>query len=195
VRAFRLIAAAVGIGAVLALVAGVASGAAPRAATKQAPCGHVEFVSQLEVVFGRFKKLASANKLLHRVVGAGFTNAEVIPECGDFKISVRGEESWDIAVDLQAEARGVGFRPTIECVKGKDDVGELEAVFGHRRDRSSANDLVTHLGLLGYQHLELESDPCGGFEIELKGFTSRQQADDFVAKARAIGVDVVIERS
>ena len=155
----------------------------------------MEYISQLEVVFGRAKTLAAANRLRAKVLSAGFANADVIPECGGFKVSVRGEESFDIAVDLQSEARRVRFAATIECIKGKDDASELEAVFGHRRDRSTAADLVALATSAGFKSLQLESDPCGGFEIMLKGFSSRAQADDFVAEANSVGFNVVIERS
>ena len=192
-RVLRLIAVVAGVGALLAIAPGI--GSSSSAGPKQT-CGRVEFVSQLEAVFGRFKTLAQANADLAKVKNAGFANAEVFPECpSGYKVSLRGFESFDTAVALQDEARRAKFFPTIECIQGKDDVGELEAVFGHRPDSSSANDLVTHLAVYGYQHLELEPDPCGGFEIMVKGFTSRAQADDFVAKARAIGIDVVIETS
>ena len=185
-----------GVGALLAVAPGIGSPSSGQTRAAQQQCGRIEFVSQLEAVFGRFKTLAQANAYLAKVKNSGFANAEVFPDCpSGYKVSLRGFESFDTAVALQDEARRASFFPTIECVQGKDDVGELEAVFGHRPDRSSANDLITHLAVYGYQHLELEPDPCGGFEIMVKGFTSRAQADDFVATARAIGIDVVIEIS
>jgi cell division septation protein DedD len=194
VRVVRLVAVVAGVGALLAVAPGI--GSSSSGGSRQATCGRVEFVSQLEAVFGRFKTLAQANADLAKVKKVGFSNAEVFPDCpSGYKVSLRGFDSFDTAVALQDEARHANFFPTIECVQGKDDVGELEAVFGHRPDQSSANDLVTQLAVYGYQHLELESDPCGGFEIMVKGFTSQAQADDFVAKARAIGIDVVIENS
>ena len=43
--------------------------------------------------------------------------------------------------------------------------------------------------------LQLEPDPCGGFEVMFKGFSSRAQAEDFVAEASRGGFKVVLERS
>jgi cell division septation protein DedD len=153
-------------------------------------------VSQLEAVFGRFKTLAQANAYLAKVKASGFVNAEVFPDCpSGYKVSLRGFESFDSAAALQDEARRAKFLPTIECIQGKDDVGELEAVFGHRPTRSEASDLATLMAARGFTGAQLESDPCGGFEVMIKGFTDRSQADDFAAEARAVGFDVVIEIS
>jgi hypothetical protein len=194
VRGFRLIVLAAAVATSLGTFATAASSDTAKK-PKQAECGHPEYISQLEVVFGRTKTLAAANKLRTRVVAAGFANADVIPECRGYKVSVRGAESFDVAVDLQSEARHARFAATIECIKGKDDVGELEAVFGHRRDRASASDLVARATSFGFTGLQLESDPCGGYEVMVKGFASRAQADDFVAEANRAGFNVVIEKS
>ncbi len=192
-RVIRLIAVVAGLGALLAVVPGI--GSSSSGASKQT-CGRVEFVSQLEAVFGRFKTLAQANAYRAKLVSAGFTNADVIPDCpSGYKVSLRGMESFDTAVALQDEARRVNYHPTIECIQGKDDVGELEAVFGHRPTRSEASDLATRMAALGFVGAKLESDPCGGFEVMIKGFTDRAQADDFAAEARAVGFGVVIETS
>lgn len=158
-------------------------------------CGRVEFISQLEVVFGRFKTQAAAVAFRARVVHNGFTNADIIPGCSGFRVVVRGIETYDQAVELQAEARRVQYRTTVECVKAKDDVSELEVVFGHRRDRVTATELVQRAAQEGFTGLLLESDPCGGFEVMIKGFSDRTQANDFVDEAQTGGFTVVIERS
>jgi hypothetical protein len=194
VRVLRLVAAVAGVGALLAVAPGV--GSSSSGGSRQTTCGRVEFVSQLEAVFGRFKTLTQANAYRTKVVGAGFVNAEVFPDCpSGYKVSLRGFESFDTAVALQDEARRANFFPTIECIQGKDDVGELEAVFGHRPTRSEASDLATLMAARGFTGAQLESDPCGGFEVMIKGFTDRTQADEFAAEARAVGFDVVIETS
>jgi cell division septation protein DedD len=195
VRVLRLVVVAVGVGALLAVVPGIGSSESRTAQSAQ-QCGREEFIAGLEAVFGRFKTLAAANQFRTKVVAAGFTNANVIPDCpSGYKVSLRGMESFDIAVDLQDEARREHFTPTIECIKAKDDVGELEVVFGHRRNRSEASDLVTQATALGFGGLQLEADPCGGFEVMFKGFSSRDQAEEFAAEAKQAGFDVVIEQS
>jgi hypothetical protein len=196
VRVPRLIAAVAGVGALLAVAPGIGSSSSGQSRAAQQQCGRVEYVSQLEAVFGRFKTLAQANAYTTKVKAAGFSNAAVLPDCpSGYKVTLRGMESFDIAVALQDEARHANFFLTIECVQGKDDVGELEAVFGHRPTRSEASDLATLMAARGFTGAQFESDPCGGFEVMIKGFTDRSQADDFAAEARAVGFDVVIETS
>src|SRR2546423_4192348 len=104
-------------------------------------------------------------------------------------------ENFDVAVELQAEANGVRRATTIECIQGKDDVGELEVVFGHRRSRGEAETLVARAAASGFVGLQIEPDACGGFEVMIKGFRDRAQADDFVAEAKTHGFDTTVERS
>ena len=121
---------------------------------------------------------------------------KALPESdGFFRVVVRGMESFDVAVDLQNEAKTVNYATTIECIKGKDDVGEVEVVFGHRRTRTEATDLVSQAAASGFVGLQLEPDPCGGFEIQIDGFQDRAQADEFVGEAKSHGFDVAIESS
>src|SRR5438128_11415371 len=185
----------VATGALLALVPAIGS-SEPGTTRAAEQCGRVEFLSGLEAVFGRFKTAAAANSFRAKVVAAGFTNANVLPDCpSGYKVSLRGMENFDMAVDLQDEARHAKFFPTIECIKGKDDVGELEAIFGHPRTRSEASDLITHAATFGFTGLQLESDPCGGFEVIVKGFADRAQADDFAAEGKSAGFAVLLELS
>src|SRR5919201_4554692 len=195
VRVLRLVVVAVGVGALLAVVPGIGSSESRTAQSAQ-QCGREEFIAGLEAVFGRFKTLAAANQFRAKVVAAGFANANVIPDCpSGYKVSVRGMESFDTAVDLQDEARREHFAPTIECIKPKDDVGELEVVFAHTRNRSEASDVVTRAAALGFGGLQLELDPCGGFEVMFKGFADQAQAEDFAAEAKQAGFNAVIEKS
>ena len=130
-----------------------------------------------------------------RVQARGFQNANVIPGCDGFRVVIRGMEEFDTAVALQASAAKSRFKATIECIQGKDDVGELEVVFGHRRDRAEARALVGRAADGGFHGLELEPDPCGGFEVMIKGFANRGEAEDYVAQAKRAGFDTVIEKS
>ena len=182
---------------VAALAAGVAVLAPSAGSTTAAPhvC-RIEYTSGLEVVFGRFTTHPPAVAFRNKVGGSGFANASIVEGCdGIFRVVVRGSESFDVAVDLQAEATSARYATTIECIKGKDDAGELEAVFGHRRTRVEAEELVARAATSGFVGLQLEPDPCGGFEIMLDGFQDRAQADEFVAEAKTHGFDVVIEKS
>jgi hypothetical protein len=185
--------------AVLA-VAAVGTAAMPAAGSSAPPkrladCGRVEFTSGLEAVFGRFKTQATAQRFRTSIVRLGFQNASIIPGCDGFRVVVRGIENYDIGVELQSEARLVKLTPTLECIKGKDDVGELEVVFGHRRTRLEAQQLVARAASVGFTGLQLEADPCGGFEVMFNGFTSQAQAEEFVGEAKSAGFDAVIEKS
>jgi hypothetical protein len=191
VRGTRLVAVTVGV---IASVAVLAPGAGSRPAVPKV-C-KVEYTSGLEVVFKRFKTHPPAVAFRNKVVSNGFQNASIIEGCdGLFRVVVRGIDSFDIAVDLQAEATSVNYTASIECIKGKDDVGELEVVFGHSRNRVDAQDLVARAAASGFVGLRLEPDPCGGFEAMIQGFKDRPQADDFVREAKAHGFDVVVEKS
>jgi hypothetical protein len=178
-----------------ALLAVVAPGVGSSKPAARTACGREEFVAGLEAVFGRFKTQATANAFRAKLLAAGFQGVNVIPGCNEFRVVLRGIESFDVGLELQEEAEHERFPVTLECIAAKDDVGELEAVFGHRRDRFEATLLLNRAAAFGFQGLQLESDPCGGFEVMLKGFTSDAQAQDFVAEAKAAGFDVELERS
>ena len=186
---------------VAAIVVGAAASVAilaPGAGSKTAApkvC-KVEYTSGLEFVFQRFTTHPPAVTFRNKVLANGFQNASIIEGCdGIFRVVVRGIESFDVAVDLQAEAETVNYNGTIECIQGKDDASELEVVFGHRPTRAEAADLVTEAAARGFIGLELEPDPCGGFEVMVKGFQDRAQAQDFVNEVQANGFGATIENS
>ena len=186
----RLIAVAVGLAG---LLGSVAPGVATSAKTTTGDCGRVEFASGLEVVFGpRFPTQAKAEAHRREVMGRGFQNANIIPGCDGFRVVVRGMETWDIAVELQNEARKEQFPASIECIKGKE-LGRLEAIFGHGRDRAAAQAIVNRAAAAGYLGLKLRADPCGGFEVFLAGFKDRAEANVFQAQAKDRGFIVALE--
>ena len=184
---------AASIGLVAALMPGVGA-SAPSAKSPNQECGHVEYTSGVELVFKHFETATAADNYRDDIVREGFENASVVPGC-DYRVVVRGIENIDVAVELQAEAKRVRRAATIECIQGKDDVGELEVVFGHRRSRGEAEALVSRAAASGFVGLQIESDACGGFEVMIKGFRDRNQAGDFVSEAKSHGFDVVVEKS
>jgi hypothetical protein len=156
-------------------------------------CGRVEYQSGLEAVFGRRRTHQQAITYRNLVVSRGFVNAFIVDDClSGFRIVVRGIETFDIGVDLQNEARREGFPVTLECIQAKE-VGRLEAIFGHGRDRPAANAIVNRAEAAGFPGLKLRNDPCGGFEVYLAGFEDEREANAFVSQARARGFDVVLE--
>jgi hypothetical protein len=190
-RGRRFLVVALGVLCVVVALPGV--GASRNTATSA--CGREEFVGGLEAVFGRFKTQAAAQSFRARVAAAGFQNLNIIPGCNEYRVVLRGIDSFDIGVELQDEARRFHYPVTLECIAAKDDVGELEVVFGHRRTRFDAQVLVNRAAALGFLGLQLENDPCGGFEVMIKGFTGRGQAEDFVDEAKRAGFNVAIESS
>ena len=188
---------------VLACLAGGLAGAVPSlglsrstpgfAASQQA-CGRVEFISGLEAVFGRRKTHAQALTFRSQVASRGFVNANIIEGCDGFRVVVRGIDTFDVGVDLQSEARREGFAVTLECIQAKP-LGRLEAIFGHGRDRPSAQAIVNRADAAGFPGVKLRNDPCGGFEAYLAGFEDQREAEAFVAQAKARGFDVVLERN
>ena len=177
-----------------ALLAIVVPGMGSSSTTRANQCNPPGMYTGLEVVFGRTTKARSSN-LRARVLHNGFENAQIIEDCTGFRVVVRGMESFDVAYELQAEARRVTYKATIECVQGQDNFGELEVAFGHRRSRADAADLVTQAASEGFTGLQLEADPCGGFEVVFKGFSSRAQAEDYAAEARRGGFKAAVENS
>ncbi len=183
------LAALAGIVAVLLPSYGHSESNAPKAT---GACGRVEYVSGLEAVFGRRKTHQQALTLRSQVTGRGFVNANVIEECNDFKVVVRGIDTFDVGVSLQTEARREGFPVTLECIKAKE-VGRLEAIFGHTRDRPGANALIARAAAAGFPGLKMRNDACGGFEVYLGGFADQAEAETFKSNANARGFSVVLE--
>ena len=113
-------------------------------------------------------------------------NANIIEGCDGFRVVVRGIDTFDIGVDLQDEARRVGFPVTLECIQAKQ-LGRWEAILGHGRDRVAANAIVTRAASVGFPGVKLRNDPCGGFEAYIAGFADKAAVDQFVATAKQRG--------
>jgi hypothetical protein len=186
VRAGRLFALAMLVG--LVAVATPSLGLSkPRSATRASQaCGRVEFLSGLEAVFGRFKTHQQAIAFRNTVTSRGFLNANIIEGCNEFRVVVRGIDTFDIGVDLQNEARNVGFNLTLECIQAKQ-IGHWDGVLGHGRDRPTAQAIVTHAASVGFPGAKLRNDPCGGFEVYVAGFQDQASAESWAEAARARG--------
>jgi hypothetical protein len=166
----------------------------PAFGSTQQACGRTEFISGLEAVFGRQKTHQQALAFRSQVTARGFVNANIIEDCGGFRVVVRGIDTFDVGVDLQDEARREGFSVTLECIQAKP-LGRLEAIFGHGRDRPTATTIVNRATAAGFVGVKLRNDPCGGFEAYLAGFQDQREAEAFVAQAKTRGFDVVLERN
>ena len=162
------------------------SSSTPTAAQRADACGRVEFVSGLEAVFGRFKTHQQALTFRTQVTGRGFVNANIIEGCNEFRVVIRGIDTFDVGVDLQSEARREDFAVTLECIQAKP-LGRWEAILGHGRDRVAANDIVARAANAGFPGAKTRNDPCGGFEVYLAGFADKAAADQFVATAKTRG--------
>jgi hypothetical protein len=162
------------------------SSSAPNAAKAADACGRLEFVSGLEAVFGRFKTHQQALTFRSQVTGRGFVNANIIEGCTDFRVVLRGIDTFDVGVDLQTEARREGFSVTLECIQAKP-LGRWEGILGHGRDRVAGNTIVTRAAAAGFPGVRLRNDPCGGFEAYVAGFADRSTAESFAATAKSRG--------
>jgi hypothetical protein len=192
VARFSALAVVAGVAAVLMPSLGL-SHSTPEAKRVQQACGdRVEYVSGLEAVFGRRKTHQQALAFRTQVVGRGFVNANIIEGCDGFRVVVRGIDTFDIGVDLQSEARREGFPVTLECIKAKQ-LGRWEAIFGHGRDRPTAQAIINKADAAGFPGVKLRNDPCGGFEAYLAGFDDQQEAQAFAAQAKTRGFDVAVE--
>jgi hypothetical protein len=187
---------AVGIAAVAASAMSliVFSGTSAASSQKTQACGGLPaYTTGPEVVFGRPKTLAAAQKLQSQVMAQGFTFTSIELGCNEFRVVIRGYDTFAIAVAIQDEARKTTFHPTVECYQAPDKNGELEVDMGHEPDINSANDLVALAASRGLVGAQLEADPCGGYEVIMKGFIDREQALAFAAQAYAIGFNAHLE--
>ena len=186
-RAARLFGLALVVG--LACVAVPALGlskSTPSAAKRADSCGREEFVSGLEAVFGRFKSHQAALAFRTRVTSRGFVNANIIEGCDGFRVVIRGIDVFDVGVDLQSEARKEGFLVTLECIQAKQ-IGIWDGIFGHARDRPSANAIASRAASVGFPGAKLRGDPCGGFEVYVAGFPDQRSAQSWAEAARGRG--------
>ena len=186
-RAARLFGLALVVGLTCAAVPSLGlSKAAPDAVQAPNACGRVEFVSGLEAVFGRFKTHQQALAFRTRVTSRGFVNANLIEGCNEFRVVIRGIDTFDVGVDLQSEARREGFNVTLECIQAKQ-VGRWEAILGHGRDRVAASEIAARAATAGFPGAKMRNDPCGGFEVYIAGFADKAATDQFVATAKTRG--------
>jgi hypothetical protein len=186
VRAARVVGSAILAGLVCVAVPSLGLSSAARPAKADQSCTREEYVSGLEAVFGRRKTHQQAIAFRNQVTGRGFANANIIEGCSDFRVVVRGIDTFDIGVDLQEEARREGFAVTLECIQAKK-VGRWEGILGHGRDRGSANAIVTRAAAVGFPGAKLRNDPCGGFEVYVAGFADQRAAAGWAEAARARG--------
>ena len=69
----------------------------------------------LDLVFGRRDTIAEAERLLKRVQGVGYVDAEVRGDgCGRWKVIYDGIESYDQGASSAAEAHGAGLEAWLE---------------------------------------------------------------------------------
>jgi hypothetical protein len=173
-------------GTIAVLIPGVgASGAGPKRPKDQ--CTTLVFQNELQAVFGRVKTPAAAQVLLGKVRRVGFQNADIIRSaCGEYKVFQRGIETWEVGVDLQDEARRVGFSITLECVRGKG-AGDIQAILGTRATSADVQTLAARARDRGITSLKIRPAPCGGFQAYVTGFRTRAQAEEFRDNARRVG--------
>ena len=180
-------------GAAAALAAGSAGSSAAPAAKGQA-CGLPVYPTGPEVVLGRVKTQAAADRLRAQAVREGFSIASIERDCTTFRVVLRGFDTWDIGVSLQAEARR-GFPATLECYRAVDKLGELEVVVGHGRDRAAADALAAQAGSEGFRNVKLEADACGGYEVYVAGAADAAQANALGDEVHGAGFQGTVEQS
>jgi hypothetical protein len=71
--------------------------------------------AELDLVFGRRDTIAEAERLLERVQGVGYVDAEVRGDgCGRWKVIYDGITSYDQGASSAAEAHGAGLDAWLE---------------------------------------------------------------------------------
>ena len=168
------------LAAALILAAGV-SGAA---AKQQQGCETPVYENGLDLVFGRAKSPAAADKITQRAVTVGFKGVKTVQEsCTLWKAVLRGLDSFPTAVGVQAEARAVHYFPTIECVIAQQ-TGQLQAIFGTLPTIRELNVVIARANSFGYIGLKIKRAPCGGYQAYVAGFSDKAQAFEFAQTAR-----------
>jgi len=187
VRGARLFGLALLVGTMCITVPSLGlSSSTPTAAQRADACARVEFLSGLEAVFGRFKTHQQALAFRSQVTTRGFVNANIIEGCNEFRVVIRGIDTFDVGVDLQDEARKEGFAVTLECIQAKQ-IGRWDGILGHGRDRPTAQAIVNRAASVGFPGAKLRNDPCGGFEVYVAGFTDQRTAQSWAEAARGRG--------
>jgi|1186.fasta_scaffold10379_1 hypothetical protein len=184
------------VAAAAALVGLTLTGGVSGATTKQQQCETPVFQNGLELVFGRAKTRAAADRTTAGVIRVGFKQAETVQEsCNVWKSVLRGIDSYDSAVAVQGEARKVKFSPTIECLLAQE-VGQIQAIFGTRATLGELGDVVQRANSFGYVGLKTKRAPCGGYQAYVAGFTGFAQAFDFARTAsQRTGLHVIVVKA
>jgi hypothetical protein len=161
-------------------------------AVEKSPCASEQEPGIL-ANFGHFHSVAAANRMIERAHSYGFQGLEVQRRgCKDFAVVLRGVASVRQGHDLQAEARRVGLRVTLDC-RSLAPQGGLVAVFGHRRTRHAAEVLATKAGAQGFQGLQIVQDRCKDWAVVLYGLKTPRQRREFAREARSVGFRVTFE--
>lgn len=167
------------LAAALILAAGVSS--AP--AQQQQGCETPVYENGLDLVFGRAKSRAAADKISEQSVTVGFKGVKTVQEsCTVWKAVLRGLDSFTVAVGVQAEARTVDRFPTIECMTAQQ-TGQLQAIFGTLPTIGELNVVIAKANSFGYIGLKIKRAPCGGYQAYVAGFSSKAQAFEFAQTA------------
>jgi hypothetical protein len=168
--------------AVALVTAGEVTGATQK--PQRDSCSTPVFQGGLDVVFGRARTQAAADRITQRAQQVGFTAVRTVRDsCAVWMSVLRGLDSWDTAVGVQTEARRVRLLPTVECVKAQE-IGQLQAVFATRRTLDDLADVIQRAKSFGYVGLKTKRGPCGGYQAYVAGFKSKGEAEDFAQTAR-----------
>ena len=163
------------------ILVGAVSGASGK---QQQGCETPVYENGLDLVFGRARSRAAADRIAQQAVGVGFKGVKTVQEsCTVWKAVLRGLDSFPIAVGVQAEARTVRHFPTIECVTAQE-TGQLQAIFGTLPTIGELNAVIARANSFGYVGLKVKRAPCGGYQAYVAGFSNKAQALEFAQTAR-----------
>ena len=146
-------------------------------------CETPVYENGLDLVFGRAKSQAAADKVAQLAVAVGFKGVQTVQEsCTVWKAVLRGLDSFSTAVEVQAEARTVRKFPTIECVTSQQ-TGQLQAIFGTLPTLGELSAVIARANSFGYVGLKTKRAPCGGYQAYVAGFSDKAQAFEFAQTA------------
>lgn len=156
-------------------------------------CTTPVFQDGLDVVFGRASSQTAAKTITQDAEAAGFEGLKTVQEnCGVWESVLRGVNSFDVALNVQSEARHVRLYPTIECMTA-NQIGQLQAIFGTTSTLAELRTVIATANSVGYVGLKTKTAPCGGYEAFVAGFNSRAEADSFAKEAsQRTGLNVTV---
>jgi hypothetical protein len=147
----------------------------------------------INAVFGHRRTPAAAERLRSAAERVGFPGLDIQRRgCLDYAVVLTDLVDLPQAREFREQAATVDFQVTLEC-RTHPATGGLNAVFGHRRTKSGAEQLAAQAAAVGFAGLVVQQDACGDWEVDLAGLETPAQRSEFRAQAESVGFPITYE--